>query len=81
MKHAFHNKFRMIIFHDLKTLSLNFKSSRSPMFFKIDVLKKAYRKTRTRNPSGTLEKPENRDPSGTLEKAENQEPSGTLAGP
>ena len=51
------------------------------MFFKIDVLKKAYRKTRTRNPSGTLEKPENRDPSGTLEKAENQEPSGTLAGP
>ena len=29
----------MIIFHDQKSLSLNFKSSRSQMFFKIDVLK------------------------------------------
>ena len=39
VKYAFHNKFRMIIFHDQKALSLNFKSSRSQMFFKIDVLK------------------------------------------
>ena len=38
----------------------------------------AYRKTRTRDPCGTIEKPENRDPSGTLEKSENQDPSGTL---
>ena len=38
MKHVFHNKFRMI-FHDQKTLSLNFKSSRSQMFFKIGILK------------------------------------------
>ena len=37
-KYVFHNKFRMIIFHDQKTLSLNFKSSRSQMFFKIGVL-------------------------------------------
>ena len=28
----------MIIFHDQKTISLNFKSSRSQMFFKIGVL-------------------------------------------
>ena len=35
----FHNKFRMIIFHDQKTLSWNFKSSRSQMFFKIGALK------------------------------------------
>ena len=34
-----HNKFRMIIFHDQKVLSLNFKSSLLQMFFKIDVLK------------------------------------------
>ena len=39
-KYVFHNKFRMIIFHDQKTFSLNFKSSRSQMFFKIDVLRK-----------------------------------------
>ena len=39
MKYVLHNKFRMIIFHDQKALSLNFKSSRSQMFFKIDVLK------------------------------------------
>ena len=40
--------------------------------------KKAYRKTGTRDPSGTLQKPENRDPSGTLQKPENRDPSGTL---
>ena len=39
MKYVLHNKFRMIIFYDQKALSLNFKSSRSQMFFKIDVLK------------------------------------------
>ena len=39
MKYILHNKFRMIIFHDQKVLSLNFKSSRSQMFFKIDILK------------------------------------------
>ena len=39
MKYDFHNKFKMIIFHDQKVLLLNFKSSRSQMFFKIDVLK------------------------------------------
>ena len=32
VKHVFHNKFRMI-FHDQKTLSLNFKSNRSLIFF------------------------------------------------
>ena len=37
MKYVLHNKFRMIIFHDQKALSLNFKSSRSQMFFKIYV--------------------------------------------
>ena len=42
MKYVFHSKLRMIIFHDQKkkTLSLNFKSSLSQIFFKIDVLKK-----------------------------------------
>ena len=39
MKYVFLNTFKMIKFHDQKTLSLNFKSSRSQMFFKIDVLK------------------------------------------
>ena len=39
IKYVFHNKFRIIIFHDQKSLSLNFKSSRSKMFFKIAVLK------------------------------------------
>ena len=39
MKYVLHDKFRMIIFHDQKTLSLNFKSSYSQTFFKIDVLK------------------------------------------
>ena len=39
IKYAFHNKFRIIIFHDQKSLPLNFKSSRSKMFFKIAVLK------------------------------------------
>ena len=34
-----HNKFRMIIFHDQKAISLSFKSSYLRMFFKIDVLK------------------------------------------
>ena len=44
----------------------------------------AYRKTGTRDPSGTLQKKENRDPrpywepSGTLEKPENRDPSRTL---
>ena len=43
--HVFHNKFRMIIFHDQKTLSLNFKSSHLQMFFKIGVLnEKIYKK-------------------------------------
>ena len=37
MKYVLHNKFRMIIFHDQKALSLNFKSSHLRMFFKIDV--------------------------------------------
>ena len=50
------------------------------------MFKRAYRKTRTldpsvtlargyknRDPSGTLQKPEYRDPSGTLQKAENQD--------
>ena len=36
--HVFHNKFRMIMSHDKKTLSLNFKSSCSQMFYKIGVL-------------------------------------------
>ena len=40
MKYVFHNKFSMIIFHDQKTLSLDFKSSSSQMFFKIGVFKK-----------------------------------------
>ena len=35
--HVFHNKLRTI-FHDQKTLSLNFKSSGSQIFFKIGVL-------------------------------------------
>ena len=39
MKYTFHNKFRMIIFHDQKTLLLNFKSNHSYMYFKIGVLK------------------------------------------
>ena len=51
VKYVLHNKFRIIIFHDQKTLSLNFvlfnfikkhfqsKRNRSQMFFKIDVLK------------------------------------------
>ena len=39
MKNVFHNEFRMIIFHDQKTLSLNFKSHRLHVFFKIAVLK------------------------------------------
>ena len=39
MKYVFLNTFKMIKFHDQKTLSLNFKSSHSQMFFKIDVLK------------------------------------------
>ena len=39
IKYVFLNTFKMIKFHDQKTLSLNFKSSRSQMFFKIDVLK------------------------------------------
>ena len=39
MKYVLHNKFRMIIFHDQKALSLNFKNSCLQMFFKIDVLK------------------------------------------
>ena len=38
MEYVFHNKFGMI-FHDQKTISLNFKSNRSQMFFKIGVLK------------------------------------------
>ena len=38
-KYLFHNKFRMIIFHDQKTLSLNFKISCSQMFFNIGVRK------------------------------------------
>ena len=38
MKYVLHNKFRMI-FHDQKALPLNFRSSRSQMFFKIDFLK------------------------------------------
>ena len=33
-------QFRMIIFHDQKALSLNFKTSCSQIIFKIDVLKK-----------------------------------------
>ena len=39
MKYVLHNKFRMIIFHDQKALSLNFKSTHLQMFLKIDVLK------------------------------------------
>ena len=38
MKYVFCNKFRMI-FHDQKTLSLNFKSNRLQTFFKISFLK------------------------------------------
>ena len=38
IKYVLHNKFTMITFHDQKALSLNFKSSRSQMFFKIDAL-------------------------------------------
>ena len=38
----------------------------------------AYRKTGTRDPSGTLQKLENQDPSGTLQKPKNRDPSGTL---
>ena len=37
-RYVFHNKFRKI-FHGQKALSLNFKSSRSQMFFEIGVLK------------------------------------------
>ena len=37
MKYVFHNKFRKI-FHDQKTLSLNFKSNLSQIFFEISVL-------------------------------------------
>ena len=36
--HVFYSKFRMIVFHNHRTLSLNFKSSRLQMFFKIGVL-------------------------------------------
>ena len=39
MNYVFHNKFRMIIFLDQKTLLLNFKSSHSQMFLKIGLLK------------------------------------------
>ena len=39
MKYVFHNKLKMIIFHDQETLSLNFKSSRSQIFLKIGVLR------------------------------------------
>ena len=39
MKYDFYSKFRMIIFHDQKTLLVSFKSSRLQMFFKIGVLK------------------------------------------
>ena len=42
MKYVFHNKFSQYdnaYFMNQKTLSLNFKSSRSQMFFKIGVLK------------------------------------------
>ena len=39
MKNVFHNEFRMIIFHDQKTLSLDLKSRRLHVFFKIAVLK------------------------------------------
>ena len=39
MKYILHNKFRMIIFHDQKALSLNFKSSNLQMLLKIYVLK------------------------------------------
>ena len=39
MKLVFHSKFRMIIIHDQKALSLNFKSSCLQMFFEIGVLK------------------------------------------
>ena len=45
MNYVLHNKFRkkkkfrMIIFHDQKALSLNFKGSCLQMFFKIDVFK------------------------------------------
>ena len=35
MKYLFHNKFRIIIFHDQKTLSLTFKSNRLQMFLNI----------------------------------------------
>ena len=38
-------------------------------------------KTGTRDPSGTLQKPENRNPSETLLKLENRDPSGTLKNP
>ena len=39
LKYIFHNNFRMILFHDQETLSLNFESSCLQMFFKIIVLK------------------------------------------
>ena len=39
MKYILHNKFRMVIFHDQKPISLNFESSHSQMFFKIGILK------------------------------------------
>ena len=47
MKYHLHNKFRMIIFHDQKALSLNFKGIRSQMFFKKDFVKNlhVHRKT------------------------------------
>ena len=38
MKSFLHSKFRMM-FHDQNTISLNFKSSHSRMFFRIDILK------------------------------------------
>ena len=47
----------------------------------IYLITTAYRKTGTRDHSGTLQKPENRDPSGTLQKPENQDPRGTLQKP
>ena len=65
------------------------------MFLKerVTVPERAYRKTGTRDPSGTLvepyqnrktgtlRKPENRDLSGALQKLENRDPSGTLRKP
>ena len=39
MTYVLRNKFRTIIFHGQKALSLNYKSGRSQMFFKIDAVK------------------------------------------